>query len=366
MVRKAFIILWNEFFLYFFKTPIYHPRFWIDEKEKAQYIHSYGFFKKLNTLRHGFNSDKYILYNFAKNNRKLYLNDIRRRILSERISKKYFYIVHNKIVFNKYFNSICNLVPKLALIHKGQFMPIESSQFISSANTLLDAVEMGETFFLKPHDGGSGRGILKVSFDKTLSKYIVNKQEKTKDELLTLIASLKGYIIEKQFIQKGFSNIFYPDTLNTLRIYTMIDPQTEEPFIAAALHRMGTSKSIFADNWSQGGISVWIDTETGKLGKGIQYPFNGVVNEHAIHPDTKIQIEGKVVPQWEEIQKTLLKCASYVYFMPLLGWDIILSDEQIYVLEANYNPDVNLVQVHKPLLENPKIKNFYKHHKVIR
>ena len=126
MIKKALIVIWNEIWLFLFNAPAYHPRFWQDEREKSKYINNYGMLNILKAFFSGFNSDKSFLYDLNKTNRSRYLNDIRRRILVERISKKHYYIVHNKIVFNKYLASVCNLVPKIALINNGNFVNIVS------------------------------------------------------------------------------------------------------------------------------------------------------------------------------------------------------------------------------------------------
>jgi hypothetical protein len=364
MIKKSLIVILNEFFIWLFRTPVYHPRFWEDEKDKRKYINGYGFFKKIATLLSGFNSDKYVLYNFAQNDKKLYLNDIRRRILAERICKRNYYIVHDKIVFEKYFQNIVPIEPKLSLIRHGKFTMLSDNNKIESISDFISILKSGTELFLKPYDGGSGRGILMISYSN--SEYLVNKKPTQESELIKLVEKLNGYIVEKRFIQSGLSHDIYPNTLNTLRVFTMIDPTSKKPFIAAAVHRFGTRESIYADNWSQGGLSVYIDPETGIMGRGIQYPFNGKLNFVDRHPDTGLLFEGVKIPDWDKVCDIVLEGANYVSFMPMLGWDVILNDGEVLVQEANYNPDVNLLQVHKPLLADERVANFYKRHKVIR
>src|SRR5690625_1330535 len=74
MIKKSIIIIINEVFLFIFKTPVYHPRFWEDEKEKRRYVHSYGIFKKLRVMLSGFNSDKYELNKIRNEARRLNLS----------------------------------------------------------------------------------------------------------------------------------------------------------------------------------------------------------------------------------------------------------------------------------------------------
>lgn len=46
-------------------------------------------------------------------------------------------------------------------------------------------------------------------------------------------------------------------------------------------------------------------------------------------------------------------------FMPLCGWDIVISGKNIYLQELNYNPDIYLGQILKPLLLDKRVKEFY-------
>jgi len=58
--------------------------------------------------------------------------------------------------------------------------------------------------------------------------------------------------------------------------------------------------------------------------------------------------------------------ANKLPYLDYIGWDIVPFEEYIIVIEANNHSDVNLLQVHKPLLKNEKIKSFYLYHEIIR
>jgi len=49
-----------------------------------------------------------------------------------------------------------------------------------------------------------------------------------------------------------------------------------------------------------------------------------------------------------------------------VGWDIILSSEGVpMVIEGNRATDVDIMQIHEPLLSDPRRRRFYEHHTVI-
>ena len=52
-------------------------------------------------------------------------------------------------------------------------------------------------------------------------------------------------------------------------------------------------------------------------------------------------------------------------FIPYIGWDIVSDGNDVMVLEANSNSDVNLFQVHQPLFKNKGTRSLYKKCKLI-
>jgi hypothetical protein len=43
-----------------------------------------------------------------------------------------------------------------------------------------------------------------------------------------------------------------------------------------------------------------------------------------------------------------------------VGWDVLVDRAGVpVILEANANPDVNLLQVHGGLLRDPRVRRFY-------
>src|SRR5699024_4774832 len=105
------------------------------------------------------------------------------------------------------------------------------------------------------------------------------------------------------------------------------------------------------DNWTQGGLSCWVDVETGVLGKGARHPkVSGKLEWFEKHPDTDAQIEGSVIPNWDKIKNDLLNAVNKSEHLTYVGWDVVIIDDGFRIIEGNSMPDVNLLQVHKPLL----------------
>jgi D-alanine-D-alanine ligase-like ATP-grasp enzyme len=49
--------------------------------------------------------------------------------------------------------------------------------------------------------------------------------------------------------------------------------------------------------------------------------------------------------------------------LPRLGWDLIVTGEgEFTVLEVNAHAGNLTVQIHRPLLREPRVRRFYEHH----
>ncbi|MBE0678944.1 MAG: hypothetical protein IH592_09290, partial [Bacteroidales bacterium] len=166
-------------------------------------------------------------------------------------------------------------------------------------------------------------------------------------------------------IQKGLAGEINPGSVNTMRIGTMIDPESGKPFIAYAVHRFGSHKSGFADNVGLGGITARIDMEVGSLSKAHYYTKKGQMEIFEIHPVSNAMIYNRQIPEWGSVKKRILSMAGRMPYLKYVGWDFVLSDDELYVLEGNVAPGLGLVQMYEPLKNNPRAWNFFRHHEYI-
>jgi hypothetical protein len=49
-----------------------------------------------------------------------------------------------------------------------------------------------------------------------------------------------------------------------------------------------------------------------------------------------------------------------------VGWDVVVTADGFRILEGNNYSDVNLIQIHGPLLADPRVAAFYSRHGVVR
>ena len=72
-----------------------------------------------------------------------------------------------------------------------------------------------------------------------------------------------------------------------------------------------------------------------------------------------------MIPNWKDMSNQILTMSQELSIVPYIAWDIVPMRQGFKVLEANSNSDVNLLQIHKPLLAHTKTINFYKHYNVL-
>jgi hypothetical protein len=176
-----------------------------------------------------------------------------------------------------------------------------------------------------------------------------------------------SYIVTEFLKQHQYAARIYPKTTNTLRVLTMWDDEeSRAPFVAFVIHRFGTARSFPVDNWGRGSLSAWVDGETGIVGPAAAAPTANSLEWHDSHPETKERIMGVKIPGWETIKARLLGLAGKCASVPYVGWDLVITDDGFSVIEGNNRTDVNLLQIHRPLLVDERVVRFYERQGVIR
>ena len=175
--------------------------------------------------------------------------------------------------------------------------------------------------------------------------------------MIRKISGLNNYVVNEVVHQGEYSKAIFSESTNTVRVLT-VRWNEQELFIPATVHRFGAN-GLRVDNWSQGGLCSSIDLETGVLGAAVRHPANSnwKMEWHDKHPDSQNPIKGVKIPYWRNICSTLIGLAESHGFR-YVGWDVIVGNEGFWILEGNAFSDLNLFQVHVPLLKSPQMRAF--------
>lgn len=313
--------------------------------------------------RKGFLSRSVTLYQLDQNDPSLYINDVQRYTRTKRmVHSSLQEILDNKFAFFLLINQLglnSDVVPMLGLYVRGSVHVFPNDDQVSLQRFLQTRLNVDEKVFVKPLRGAEGRRVRSIG--RTSTGYRMNGQDVTVAEIRTWIEHEKRpMLFERGIEQHEALSELNPSAINTLRILTMPDVTNgKRPFIAAAVQRIGTELSGHVDNWTQGGLSAKVDIDTGKLSQAGQLPDGRTPKWFSRHPDTGALIEGARIPFWDETRTLVLEAANRLSFMEYVGWDIIISPTGPVILEGNVNSGMNVIQVHGPLLADPRVRAYY-------
>ena len=305
----------------------------------------------------GFMPDQIVLYNLNKKNKKNYLSEFD-WYKSRYINESYNFILNNKLVCSDLLKQYIS-VPETLCIKKCGVI-YSSNNKINDYHDIIEMLKDKKDLYIKPINIGKGIGVYRLGYDD--NRLLIDYNETTENEFLSFLKNRDNYFISTCIRQSNMLDKIYNKTTNTIRLITVRNPETNKCEVLYAVQRIGTKETIPVDNGSRGGLVALIDIETGILSsaKSIQRICN-----YEKHPDSNNQIKGIKIEKWNEIKKefvNLMEKFPYLYFV---AWDILLTDDGPYVIEANTSSGVNIIQLWGGQ-RNEKLGNFYKAHNIIK
>ena len=95
----------------------------------------------------------------------------------------------------------------------------------------------------------------------------------------------------------------------------------------------------------------------------MRLPENDEIAWTPSHPDSGAQVEGMAIPNWEDVTREIVRIATAVPFLPYVGWDFVVTDDGLQVIEGNNYSGMNVFPV--PMLDDPRVVRFFEHHGVL-
>lgn len=219
----------------------------------------------------------------------------------------------NKALFNKKFHQYV----------KREYLKVKTATF----DEFSHFVDKHPTFFGKPAAGTGGKdaGLMTVEGHK---EALFNKLREEK------------YMIEEVLQQHSEIAKFNPETLNTLRVYTLLTID-HHPIIIYAGIRFGR-RGLSVDNVGRGGLTGKIDLQTGQIVGNAVDKFR---NEFTVHPDSKVLFDGFEIPSWEKVVSAVKESALAMPYIRHIGWDLTVTlSGEIEFIEGNSRPNFNMMQ----------------------
>jgi hypothetical protein len=212
--------------------------------------------------------------------------------------------------------------------------------------------------FVKPLYGGGGYGAARVFYSPTDDRYRVDAPktsvtERYPDSPMTAIeivdffrrvAARIPFVIEPRLVAHArLRELVGSGTLPTLRVVTAIDASGKAGTLALYLRAATTDTPV--DNVSGGGIAALIDPDTCRIGVAV----TGFGGEVADHPLTRRRLKDAVVPFADAASVIGMAmhgavAAAQDVPVPVLGWDIAVTDDGPVFVEGNPLSDLTTAQ----------------------
>lgn len=309
---------------------------------------------RLALWRRGFTPRSYCLYDFETNDMDAYLSDLAEErcwAINEPYTdslddKRTFYDLLERTGFDRV------LPTEVGVIEEGRLR--------STDVNLARILDREGTVVVKPRAGAAGNDINICSTEGT--HYTVNDRGYAPAELDAWLDRLDDHLVTEYCQQADYIDRIFPHTPTSIRPVSM-NPRDADPFVARAVHRIGTHASKPVDNFSRGGLSAPIDAN-GVMGQAVRYRA-GTATWYDDHPDTGVRITGTAIPGWETIRATILEIVHAIPALRYVGWDVIVTDGGCRIIEGNANTDTDLLQAHGPLLADDRVSAIYREHGVV-
>lgn len=152
------------------------------------------------------------------------------------------------------------------------------------------------------------------------------------------------FLVEEYIHQHQVMADFNPSSVNTLRLFTIVNENFEIEIIDAIV-RMGASTAC-VDNACAGGLFAEVDIDSGVVvNKANTYTIDGHL--YLFHPLTNCKIPGVQIPSWEKVCEMAISVAKELIAdgRKYVASDIaIMENGEPELIEVNWFGDSRLRQ----------------------
>lgn len=307
----------------------------------------------------GFHTEHIALFDLKNNDHKKYLNDTCRYKITLGTNVHVWPILHDKLFFDSFMHDKLPVVPMLFFLKNGDYNKINKD---FDRTSFLNQIDEGLSFVIKPIQGGMGEGLYFIKSEN--GQLRINGKSTNLKEIEDLLNMLEYHGCYPFVKQHPTLSEIYDQTTNTLRVTSYIT-NSGKPKIFGAILRAGTKDSIPVDNFSQGGLSLFIDQDEGVTISAFTRGRRGEKIMVECHPDSNKKLVGIVIPFWQEIKSSIIEFHNQFPSFDLVGWDVIPGEDKFYIIEGNHNPSLRSTLIHKNLEDDPDFKEFFKKRGII-
>ena len=235
-----------------------------------------------------------------------------KRLRDKYNDKRYNAILANKVRFNQEFGSLT-----------GRKFWLNRD---TSYEEFLEFVDGLDELFCKPVNLSHASGTRKVKVEGDLKALY--------DDLISQPKTL----VEECVKQHHEMNEFYSNSVNTVRIFCLLDNDKFVPF--AGFVRFGAGG--VADNIVAGGVGCGLNVETGTIDTPAIDRWH---NLNETHPISGKKFEGFKIPNWDKVLEVAEKGLRHIEGINYVGWDIAVCEDKAVLIEGNTLPSISTYQM---------------------
>lgn len=143
---------------------------------------------------------------------------------------------------------------------------------------------------------------------------------KNSAQLLQQATVNNNFVVQELIRQNEFFDDYYPDSLNTIRVYIYKSVQDNVAHVINLALRMGKDGSL--DNLSMGGIQTLVR----KDGSLNNYAVDRYGSKYEKHPNTGRLFKGRI-PAVEQLKVLAIKIANRLIYARIIGLDVCLDKD---------------------------------------
>lgn len=197
---------------------------------------------------------------------------------------------------------------------------------------------------IKPTRGSAGKGVLLGTVEGE-DIWLERSGERV---------SLEDFILPGRSVVQRFISLD-PELARlspaaSIRIVTVLTRDGRVIFLATEINMAATDS--FLSNWSEGGVAVIVDPDSGRLR---EVGHDRDAREHLESPLTGVRFADFVIPRWDEILELAERVQKTFSYYKMLGPDITLTEDGPMLYEINATPDLAALEQHGPLLKKQEI-----------
>lgn len=248
-------------------------------------------------------------------------------------------VLENKLFFNFFYGQAGLTIPKVLMYnhHKMFVLGNRSMEIHTTAEFKILLEELlnasGGSLFIKSTYGTyGGDRIYKIEGD------ILSDNQFVEDLYCQVVT--RGYLFQKTILQHPEIDKINHSCINTIRMDTFIDNEGRIEIISG--HMRMSIRNSHVDNIGSGGCAVAVSLNTGRLKKFGYVPFkkNSEGKMLVAHPITHTVFEDFEIPYFQEAMALVIKAASLMPGLRLIGWDVGIGIDGPVLIEGNTDYDI--------------------------